>query len=202
MANNNRTRRLTESAILVALSTVLSMVILWHSPYGGSVTALSMVPLILLSLRWGTKAALPATFVYSLIQLFQGLGNLSYIPTPAGVVLAALLDYLLPFTALALAGTFRKLPFPGSDTTKRLLQAGLGAAAVCCLRYLCHIGSGTAVWYALDLVWYADDPSHIVNHYGPLVFSVIYNGIFMVPEILATTLGTVLLCRIPRLVRS
>jgi len=49
------------------------------------------------------------------------------------------------------------------------------------------------IWYALDLVWYADDPSHIVHQYGAWMFSLIYNGTFMIPEIIETVIGVPLL---------
>jgi len=177
---NHRVKLLAESAIMVALATVLSMLKIWQSPYGGSVTLLSMVPIILLSLRRGVKVGLAAGFVYSVIQLLQGLSNLSWIPTPAGIVLCALLDYILPFTLLGLGGIFRGKPW----------GAALGALLVTMLRYICHTVVGVAVWYELDLLWYADDPSHIVNLYGPWMFSMIYSAIYMVPEIIITTFGT------------
>ena len=189
----NRTRLLAESAIMVALAAVLSMLKVWQSPYGGSVTVLSMAPIILLSLRRGCKVGLLAGFAYSLIQLLQGLGNLTWIPTPLGIVLCALLDYVLPFTLLGLGGIFRNVRFGGKEGLQPYLAAGLGALLVCLIRYTCHVVVGVAVWYELDLEWYADDPTHIVNLYGPWMFSIIYSAIYMVPETLATTAGTALL---------
>lgn len=190
---NHRVKLLTESAIMVALATVLSMLKIWQSPYGGSVTLLSMVPIILLSLRRGVKVGLAAGFVYSVIQLLQGLSNLSWIPTPTGIVLCALLDYILPFTLLGLGGIFRKGTLSKNATANTILTAALGALLVTILRYICHTVVGVAVWYELDLLWYADDPTHIVNLYGPWLFSMIYSAIYMVPEIIITTLGAGLL---------
>lgn len=186
--NKNRVHLLAECAIMVALATVLSMLVVWDSPYGGSVTVLSMVPIILLSLRHGLKTGLLAGFAYSLIQLLQGLSNLAWIPTPMGIFLGALLDYILPFTLLGLGGIFRK-----ALEHKPVLAAALGALLVTVIRYACHTVSGVVVWYELDLEWYADDPTHIVNLYGPWMFSIIYSAIYMVPEIIATTFGTSLL---------
>ena len=190
------TRLLAECAIMVALAAVLSMLKVWQSPYGGSVTVLSMAPIILLSLRHGVKTGLLAGFAYSLIQLLQGLGNLAWIPTPMGIVLGAMLDYILPFTLLGLGGIFRN-----ALEKKPLLAAMLGALLVTVIRYLCHTVAGVEVWYELDLQWYADDPTHIVNLYGPWLFSIIYSAIYMVPEIIATTFGTGLLHQALRRVR-
>lgn len=178
---------------MIALATVLSMFKIWEAPYGGSVTVLSMAPIIILSLRRGVKAGLLAGFAHSLIQLLLGLNNVAWIPDAGGIVVCILTDYILPFTVLGLAGCFRKVKFTGNDTTNLVIAAILGTLLVTLLRYLCHIVSGAVIWYALDLEWYADDPEHIVHKYGAWLFSVIYNGGYMIPEIITTTVATPLL---------
>ena len=188
-------RILTESAIMVALSTVLSMLKVWQSPYGGSVTVLSMAPIILLSIRRGVPVGLMAGLAHGMIQLLFGLSNVAWVPTPMGMVICALTDYILPFTLLGLAGCFRNIRFAKSRTANLILATALGAALVTLLRYSSHIISGSVIWYSLDLEWYADDPTHIVNLYGPWMFSIVYNGIFMIPEIIATTAVTPLLAK-------
>lgn len=194
-ANSSRTHILTESAIMVALATVLSMLKIWEAPYGGSVTILSMAPIIVLSMRRGIKVGLFAGFAHSLIQLLLGLGTVAYVPTPMGIVVCILTDYILPFTLLGLGGLFRDVKFTGNSTANLFIAAALGALLVTVLRYACHIVSGAVIWYALDLEWYADDPSHIVFQYGPWMFSAIYNGGYMIPEIIATVVGTPILTK-------
>ncbi len=186
---------LAESAIMIALATVLSLVKVYEAPYGGSVTLLSMAPIIILSMRRGVKTGLVAGFVHSLIQLLLGLNNVAWVPTPGGIVLCVLFDYILPFTLLGLGGCFRNVRFSKNDTANLIIAAALGTLLVTVLRYVCHIVSGVAVWYALDLEWYADDPDHIVNKYGPWMFSAIYNGTFMLPEIIETVVGVPLLTK-------
>ena len=193
--NSSRTHILTESAIMVALATVLSMLKIWEAPYGGSVTILSMAPIIVLSMRRGVKVGLFAGFAHSLIQLLLGLGTVAYVPTPMGIVVCVLTDYILPFTLLGLGGLFRDMKFTKNATTNLFLAAALGALLVTLLRYACHIVSGAVIWYALDLEWYADDPSHIVFQYGPWMFSMIYNGVYMLPETIATVVGTPILTK-------
>ncbi len=117
-ANSSRTHILTESAIMVALATVLSMLKIWEAPYGGSVTILSMAPIIVLSMRRGIKVGLFAGFAHSLIQLLLGLGTVAYVPTPMGIVVCILTDYILPFTLLGLGGLFRDVKFTGNSTTR------------------------------------------------------------------------------------
>ena len=196
MANNvSRTRALAESAIMVALATVLSMLKLWESPYGGSVTILSMAPIIVLSMRRGLRVGLGAGFAHSLIQLLLGLSNVAWVPTPGGIAVCILTDYIVPFTLLGLGGVFRNVKFTEKEGANVIIAAALGALLVTVLRYASHILSGAVIWYALDLEWYADDPTHIVHLYGPWTFSAIYNGIYMIPEIIATVVGTPLLTR-------
>lgn len=198
---HNSVRALCESAVMIALATVLSMIKIYDAPYGGSVTLLSMAPIIVLSMRRGCKVGLSAAFVYALIQLLQGLNSVAYVPTPGGIVLCILLDYTLAFTVLGLGGIFRKVRFTSNDTANVLIAAALGTLLVTALRFACHIVSGVVIWYALDLEWYADDPTHIVNLYGPWMFSVVYNGTFMLPEIIETCVGVPILTRALRRVK-
>lgn len=191
--NNSAVRILCESAIMVALATVLSLIKVYEAPYGGSVTLISMAPIIILSLRRGVKVGLAGGFVYSVIQLLLGLENVGWVPDAMGIFLCIVLDYIVPFTLLGLAGMFRNVQFTKSKTTNIILAAILGTVLVCLLRYFCHILSGVVVWYALDLEWYADDPEHIVNRFGAWAFSAIYNGSFMLPESIITVVATPLI---------
>ncbi len=203
MANEtSRTRILAESAVMIALATVLSMLKLWEFPYGGSVTILSMTPIILLSLRRGLTVGLGAGLAHSLIQLLLGLSNVAWVPGALGILVCVLTDYILPFTLLGLGGIFRKVRFTGNSGWNLFLAALLGALLVTALRYVCHIISGVAIWYELDLLWYADDPSHIVHRYGAWAFSAVYNGIYMIPEILTTTVATPILAKALSRIRS
>ena len=197
MANekNRSVHILAESAIMIALATVLSMIKVYEAPYGGSVTLLSMAPIIILSMRRGVKTGLVAGFVHSLIQLLLGLNNVAWVPTPGGIVLCILFDYILPFTLLGLGGCFRNVRLCKNDTANLMVAAVLGTLLVTLLRFACHIVSGAVIWYALDLEWYADDPDHIVHKYGAWMFSTIYNGTFMLPEIIETVIGVPLLTK-------
>ncbi|MBQ8641421.1 MAG: energy-coupled thiamine transporter ThiT [Clostridia bacterium] len=186
---------LAESAMMVALGTVLSLIKVYEAPFGGSVTLLSMAPIIILSLRRGVKVGLPAAFVYSVMQLILGIGNVAWVPSAGGRILCILFDYILAFTVLGLAGFAVKIPFSSNDKTNLWIGAVIGTLVVVLLRFACHIVSGAVIWYALDLEWYADDPGHIVHQYGAWLFSVVYNGGFMVPEIIETMVGVPVLTR-------
>ena len=56
-----KTKRLTESAMLLALAIVLELIskaIIPEMPFGGQVTLVAMLPVVLISYRYGVKWAL------------------------------------------------------------------------------------------------------------------------------------------------
>ena len=67
-------KRLTESAIMLAIATVLSLV-QFAGPWvlGGSITFCSMLPVVMLTHRYGTRWGLLSAFTFSLLQLVLGL---------------------------------------------------------------------------------------------------------------------------------
>ena len=72
----DKTKRLAESAILIAIGTVLSFIkfeSFWVK--GGSITLASTLPLVLISYRYGVKWGAFSAFVYSLIQALLGAQN-------------------------------------------------------------------------------------------------------------------------------
>ena len=128
----SRTRTLVECALMIAVGTVLAQIKIFEMPFGGSVTLVSMLPFILVSFRHGVKWGLATGFVNSLLQMLLGF----YAP-PAGTVAAfvgvVLLDYVLAFTLLGLAGVIAK-PFKN-----HLLGVAAGTAAVCVIRFFVQL---------------------------------------------------------------
>ena len=105
---NTKTRALVESAVMVALAFILSMIKVIDLPYGGSVTVASMLPIVIISYRWGLKTGLLSAFVYAVTQQLMGLNNLSYVTTWQSVVAIIMLDYIVAFIVCGLGGIFRK----------------------------------------------------------------------------------------------
>lgn len=179
MTRKESVYRLTETAILLGFAAVLSVIKIIDMPYGGSVTAFSMLPLLVVAYRHGTRWGTFAAFVYGIIQLLLGLDNFSYATSALAFVMILLFDYLLAFVVLGLGGVFRRF---------RLSQgAALSLAAVCTgiLRYLCHVVSGCTVWAGLS-----------VPTADALIYSLSYNACYMIPEILILVLGGVYLSRL------
>jgi thiamine transporter len=91
--------------MFVALATVLSYIKIFSLPQGGSVTAASMVPILLLALRRGPTIGLFGAVLYGVVQ---------FTVDPYMFSLAqALLDYPVAFGLLGVAGFFQKRPFIG-----------------------------------------------------------------------------------------
>lgn len=165
--------KLTETALMIALATVLSMVKLLDLPYGGSITAFSFVPLIVIAYRYGTAWGLLAGFVHSLIQLLLGASTLSYATSAAAAVAIVLLDYVFAFSFVGLAGVFRK------KISNPAVAATLGAVLVCAIRYVSHIISGCTVWAGISIPTTA-----------ALFYSISYNATYMIPEIIINAVVT------------
>ena len=143
--NKNVTRKLTESAVMIATATVLSMLKLIDLPYGGSVTLCSMLPVMLIGYRFGIGAGLLGGFAYSVIQLLLGLNTLAYATSAAAAVAIVFLDYIFAFTFIGLGGVFKKL-FKNQSASMCL-----GMLLVCLIRYIFHTVSGCTVWAGLSI---------------------------------------------------
>jgi len=154
------TKVLAEIIIFAALSAGLYTLTLpfLTLPFGGSVTAGSMVPIFWLALRRGYKVGIISGVIFSLAALPIDVIRLPYSPIAANPA-SVLFDYVIPFGVLGVAGLFKKYPL-------------VGVAVASVLRFLTHFVSGLIFWYI-----YAE-------YYGlsPIVYSVIYNGSFMSAE--------------------
>jgi len=165
---------LTESALLISLSVVLSFLKLISMPYGGAVTLASLLPIAIISYRHGTGRGIFAATVYAVIQQILDLSLLFYATSWQSVVAIMVLDYLLAFSVSGIAGIFRR---PIQNQTLAL-TAGCFLVSLC--RYACHVISGATVWAGLSI------PTE-----AALSFSFAYNATYMIPEtivLLATTI--------------
>ena len=163
-------RCLTEAAILVALSQVLSYIKLMELPNGGAPTP-AMFPLILFAVRWGWKSGLLAGFAFGLLQL---IFDVAY----ALGWQSMLLDYLVAFTPLGFAGLFKGKKW------------GIFAGTVlgCACRFLVHYISGVTIYKILA-------PTELLGmtFTSPSFYSLVYNGSYMLPNtILALVIAGVL----------
>ena len=154
-----------ECSMMIALSTVFSLIKIIDMPYGGSVTIASMLPIVIAAYRHGFLWGLGTALTNSVIQLLLGINNLSYFSTWQSIVAIILLDYVVAFGVFAISGLFRRIE-------KRQNIAFLyGILASSVLRYVCHVISGATVWAGLSI------PDN-----AALLYSLSYNATYMVPE--------------------
>ena len=211
----NKTKRLTESAMLLSVAIVLELVskmIIPEMPFGGQITMVSMLPVVLISYRHGVRWGLTAGFGYALIEMAIGTKTVAAAFQPGyfgdgtmvgRAVTMCLMDYILAYTALGLGGCFRS----------RIKHSGLalmcGSLVATFARYCAHITSGY-VLFAGWAEWFFTQEGFpgwgmtLVETLSPnalgLTYSVVYNGMYMVPEMLITAVAAVLIARIPRIV--
>lgn len=145
---------LVHGALCIALSFVLSYIKLFSMPLGGSVTLASMLPLMVYSNRHGVKWGLLAGVVYGFLQYIQGGWFVHWVQL--------LLDYPVAFGLIGLAGLVR-------GDRNLALSALIGG-----------IGRFVAVYVSGWIFWY---DATAANGLSPAVYSLIYNGYYMVPEI-------------------
>ena len=184
---NTKTKILTEGAVMVALATVLSFLKIVQFPWGGSITILSMLPIVVFSLRHGVRQGLAVSFVYSLIQLGQGIlmeGLLGWGLTPTALVACIFLDYIGAFSVLCVGGLFGN---------KKMAAIISGTVLAMILRFTLHYVSGVAIFHSFGELWegFSTDNTWL--------YSLLYNGAYMLPETVFTAAGALLLFKTPQM---
>ena len=160
----NKVLSLTECGIMVALSTILSLIQLGSFPTGGSITLASMLPIAVVAYRHGTLWGLGAGFCASLAQALLGLSAFSYVSTWQSILAVLFLDYVFAFAVYGLAGVFRNV------LKKQYLAMLTGVLLSGLLRYVCHVISGATVWAGLS-----------IPDSAALLYSLSYNATYMIP---------------------
>ena len=210
-----KTKRLTESAMLIAIAIVLELIskmFIPEQPFGGQITVVAMLPIVLIAYRHGCRWGIVASFTYALLQMALGAKTVSaaFLPGYFGdgtmIGKAALmcgLDYILAYTLLALGGIFR------NRIQRNGLSLMLGSIVALSARYLAHIlsgyilFSGWAEWYFTQEGFPAWGQS-IVASLSPealgWVYSAVYNGMYMVPEIILTAIAAAAIAKVPKIV--
>ena len=211
----NKTKRLTESAMLLSVAIVLelcSKMFIPELPFGGQVTLVSMLPVVLISYRHGVKWGLVSGVAYAMIEMAIGAKTVTAAFQPGyfgdGVMLLnalimCVLDYLVAFTVLGLGGIFRDR----IENRGKALCCGAIVALGC--RYLAHILSGYilfagwAEWFFTQEgfpAWGASLVASLSPTALGMLYSVVYNGMYMIPELILTAVAAVLIARNPKIV--
>ena len=168
---NGKVRALTEGAVMMAVAEILSFLPLYKLPWGGSID-LAMLPIILYAVRWGFGPGMAMSFAHGLLQmLFEGgiaIGWQSIVG-----------DFLVAYGVLGVAGLFKGKFVPGT-------------VVACVARFLVHYVVGATVWAE-----YMPEVFFGLKMATPWVYSALYNGAYMLPDLVMVLVAGWLLMKTP-----
>ena len=160
MANKTHrsVRMLAEGAILIAVAEILGFLPLYKLPWGGSID-FAMLPIIIFCVRWGFAPGMLVSFTHGCFQmLFEG-----------GIAIgwqSILGDFLIAYGVLGVAGLFKG-------------RFCVAAVVACVARFLVHYVVGATVWAE-----YMPESFFGMTMTTPWLYSALYNGAYMVPDML------------------
>ena len=177
MNRNSRTVIMVEVALTVAMSAVLHFVSIWQMPMGGSVS-LDMLPIIVLAVRRGPAVGILAGALFGVVD---------YIIEPFFVTWVQIaLDYPVAYGLVGLAGlaapAWRRAIASGRTLDSMWAVAALACVIGVAARFAAHFTSGV-IFFASNAP--AGTPGW--------AYSVLYNGMYLVPAALLIFIPVVLL---------
>lgn len=169
--NHHRIRMLCEGAIMIALAEILSFLPLYRFAWGGSVD-FAMLPIILFCVRWGFGPGMLVSCSHAVMQmLFEG-----------GIAIgwqSILGDFLIAYAVLGIAGLFRG-------------RFCLAATVSCLARFAVHYVVGATIWAE-----YMPETFFNMSMTTPWIYSALYNGAYMLPDLLIMLAAFALLSKTP-----
>ena len=189
------TRVLAEMALFTAIAFALDVFQsglfrgIWTN--GGSV-GIAMVPIFILCFKRGFLPGLISGFALSFLQMLGGVYAIAdkwYM-----VLLQISLDYILAYPVIAAAGLLYSAYQNANTNTKKLLVLNIGIVVGGLLKLLCHFLAGV-------IFWSSSTPEGFLG--GPIVYSLVYNGSFMIINILlACAIMSVISLKYPNLLKK
>lgn len=207
---------------MIAISTIIAAICDYipflNLPFGGTITIASMLPVIIIAYMYGVKWGLFTGFTYSVVRIVISLtqgssGTVAALFMPdsgftvvMGIIII-LLDYTAAYTSLGLGGIFRNVI---KNKTASIVVGGTVALVVC---YAFHVLSG-AIFYGQWAEWFFTDTiikdwtiskAIMENLSGTslaVVYSIIYNGCYSIPEIIITAVVGAAVSIIPQIKKA
>lgn len=164
---------LVEAGIMTALSYLLNLITLFTMPQGGSISAGAMVPIIIMGVRRGPAWGVATGIATGIVQFILG-PKFSYHPV------SIILDYVLAYAVIGLIGYFGK----------NKLKISIGIFVVVFARFVCHVLSGVIVF------------ASFAEGQNPWIYSIIYNGSFLIPELIITLIISLALISNKRIIEA
>ena len=154
-------RALCEGAILTAVAVVLSFLPVYRLPQGGSFSV-DMLPILIYCVRWGFGPAMTVSTVYGILQMF----------IEGGVAIgwqSIIGDFVIAYAVLGVAGLF----------SGRKNSFFTGSVVACTARFCVHWVVGATIWAD-----YMPDRFFNMTMTSPWLYSALYNGSFMLADLL------------------
>ena len=206
---NAKTRKLVVCAMLIAIAVALSFVVIYHSPFGGSVTVLSMLPIVLIGYLYGVKWGFGSALVFGILKILVSMNTVSALFMPGDsqqiwwkAIIICLLDYVLAYAILGISSLFRRIGKPSA-------ALGVGALVATVCRYIVHVVSG-AIFYGEWAEWFfgelGETVADILAKYSgaslSILYSAVYNAVYMLPEIILTTVAAFIIGAVPYITKQ
>lgn len=167
------TRSIVYGGVCLAASFALSF-LKFEFPYGGSITLMSFIPVLLYAYVYGPVRGLIVGFVYGILQFIQS----PWILTPMSFIL----DFLLAFSCIAFMGFAKK--FTKNATANVLIGTGL----VFFTRLIMHLFAGI-IYFKHGVVAEGLPTS------SAFVYSLCYNIIYLAIDCALCMIGFYLISR-------
>lgn len=160
----------------IALASVLSLIKLFDMPQGGSVTVASMLPILFCALTFGPVWGLGIAAVYGVLQ---------FVISPYAAHWASIfLDYPLAFGLLGLAGFFAAPASQRLDERNVLRRLSMVKPASIVIGVIVGMLGRTVSHVLSGVIFYASYAEG--TGLNPWMYSLVYNGSYMLPEAIIT----------------
>lgn len=158
---------------------------------GGSI-GIAMVPVFIISYRRGLLPGVICGLVLSVIQMLGGVYVISGASYDGAMKVLApffqiLLDYILGYTLVGLAGAFAS-KYKKAEGNTKIVWIIIGTVIGGLLKYTSHVLAGGFFWLDPEISFWG------VNG-GSWLYSFVYNGAYSIPNILFSTAIMILIAK-------
>ncbi len=162
--------KICESAVLIALSLALMPLEIPGPAFGGDID-LVMIPLFIIAFRNGSLYGIASGAVFGLLKCIIGGGIGWGLPS-------VMLDYVLAYAAIGVAGIFKG----------KYWAIELSTFIGCAARFIIHFISGITIY----MITVPTEIEYIgVSFANPVVYSIVYNSLYMLPN---TVIAVLVMC--------
>lgn len=204
---SQKTQQLAVCGVMLALSVVLSLIKIFALPFGGEVTLFGMVPIMLIGFLYGTRFGVICGLIDGIFQCILGITASQALAglNLRSALLMICLDYFIAFAVIGTAGIFKR------TIKKPSLSLCAGAVFVSLLRYIIHTASGVilygsyAEWFFTQEGFYSWGENIVSSYSGitlSLIYSLIYNASYMLPEAILSVIACVAIMSVKPIVNA